>query len=685
MKKLFFKIVAVISLVAVVFGATGCALFEVNADRDMRQVAATVNTIDANDEDATVNIYKRDIVAGYYSYGYYYVQNYGYTTAKAYQLIVDNLVNNEVIVQQGKKKLASDAPLAISDVAVLGINDDVLSLLASDKDIEAYEKSSGKKVGDEGYAAGLTAYVSSKYTGVLSAKDASFRFVSTDDIWQAVSDAVESVNSFIDSFADDEDEHEHNHESASYTVRTTPEMEEEDETVDVDACKEIIDDSVNGLAAKVSGDRLKALVKGYNRLVSLGLADSSEKYYEGADKNNATLMSVMQLGYFKDYVKSALDSKLVEKFEKRLRDEKSAASAKLWEQYVELGEKQKSEYVGDVSSLETALGEVSSEKFVVYNSGFGYGYVSHLVVEYTEDQKQKITDAKAEADATEETIKNLIDSDEMIDGMIIKDLRDSWVKSGYGVYDAADGSYKFSDKYVYNVDGELAKYKGFLSDVTAFVEENDDGEEELHFNFGSVNANELGYTDFTTLVKNYLNLDSLEMNVPVQAKNSDGRNYSVLNAEERRCVLNSFEDIKFAFSTDTGNFNKYLGYLYSPLTASGTYVTEFVDACEKAVKAGAGSVVMFMSESYGLHILICTEVEADYGKYATEAAFTADLDVKGSVAYNFKQANLDLIESAYVSKQADAIIAKYTKYGDKGDNEYVKHFNKVYKDLVSEE
>ena len=92
---------------------------------------------------------------------------------------------------------------------------------------------------------------------------------------------------------------------------------------------------------------------------------------------------------------------------------------------------------------------------------------------------------------------------------------------------------------------------------------------------------------------------------------------------------------------------------------------------------------MFMSESYGLHVLMCTETAKDYGMYADKDAFKADLAVKGSVAYNFKKANIALIESTYVSKAANTIIKSYIPE-DGTDNKYVKHFKKVYKDLITE-
>ena len=680
MKKLFFKLAALVSLVAIAFGGlAGCSLFEVNAGRDMDQVAATVNIDKDGNADSEVKIYKRDMLAGYMSYGYYYVQNYGYTTSKAYQLVLDNLVNNEVIIASGKKALAGTDALSVADVKSYEI-DNILSLLASDKDVEKYEN--GKKsAGTEGYTKGLSEYVETAYTSAkTTSTDASFRFVTKEDVLKAVSDAVDNVNSFIDSFMDSTDEEDdHDHEHISYTTRTVPTMETEEETVDVDACMNVIKNDTKGLNAKVTGDRLKALGKGYKRLVELGLVTDGENYYEGSDKNNATIMSVMQLGYFKDSVRSAIDSKLVDKYEKKLRDKKTANIDELWEQYEQLKAKQESEYKGDISALETALGNVSSSSFVVYNSGIGYGYVSHLVIEYTEEQKAQITKANGEANATKDSVKDVVNG--LANEIVVKDLRDSWVKSGYGTYDGTN--FKFGKKYVYNTSGSLATYQGNISEVTYYTEEVDD-KEEVHFNFGKVTADNKDVSYLKSVLKDYLNVnvevDKLdnrdEGNMPVNA-------YTGLDFEGKRRVFNNFEDIKFAFSTDTGNFNKYLGYLYSPYTAADSYVPEFVKACTKAVAGGEGSVVMFMSESYGLHVLMCTAVADKYGMYADKTAFEDDLNVKDSVAYNFKEANIALIESTYVSKAANTIIKSYIPEDGK-DNNYVKHFNKVYKDLITE-
>lgn len=696
MKKLLFKLIAVVSLVAVTFGTlAGCALFEVNKDRDMAQIAATVDISGGAENGVATNIYKRDLTAGYMSYGYYYVQNYGYTTAQAYQLILDNLVNNEVIIQQSKERLSSadykdkvytDDKKILTSADVTALDEDFgkyfLSLIASDADIAAY---TAKKVGDAGYAAGLADYVAGLYSdGSLKRTDASFKFAGdANEVLKAVSDGIDNLNSFIDSFADDSDhDHEHNHDSITYSARTTPTMDAEEDKIDVEACLKVIRDDQTGLDRKISGDRLKAFKKGYKRLQELGLVETDavgDRYFEGTDA--PTVLSVLQLDYFKNNIQSALDSKLVDVYEKALRADKVASTEDLFEQYKELKKKQSSEYEGDTSALETALGEVSDSKFVVYNSAIGYGYVSHLVVEYTDEQKASITEKKAEKDVKKAEIAEFVKG--LAPSIVAKDLRASWVKSGYGDYDAVEKTFTFSDKYVYNTsdkDWNLAVYDGKIDGVLTYTEETDDGDLELRFNFETVTPNEIGFTDFVGKIKGAFGIEDLALDTPVKIAGYDDMDFTA-----RKDVMNRFEDIKFAYSTDTGNFNKYLGYLYSPITAKDTYVTEFVDACKLATKGGEGTVVMFMSESYGLHVLVCTAMVNDYGHYDNLEAFTNDIEIKGTVAYNFKKANESLIESNYVSKEADRFIKKYTKDTSKdGKSAYITYNEKAYKDLVTE-
>ena len=108
MKKILLKLMTVILAVAMITGTlASCALFEVDNDRDLERAVAVVNidkglTNKYGISGEGENIYKRELVAGYISYGYMYVQSYGYTTSDAYSLILDNLINNEIILQNAK-------------------------------------------------------------------------------------------------------------------------------------------------------------------------------------------------------------------------------------------------------------------------------------------------------------------------------------------------------------------------------------------------------------------------------------------------------------------------------------------------------------------------------------------------------------------------------------------------------
>ena len=106
MKKFLLRILTVVlSVVVICSTVASCGLFVTNTDRDMEQVVATVD-IDGDGGVETSKIYKRDLISGYISYGYMYVQSYGYTTAQTYELILDNLINNEIILQNARKKIA---------------------------------------------------------------------------------------------------------------------------------------------------------------------------------------------------------------------------------------------------------------------------------------------------------------------------------------------------------------------------------------------------------------------------------------------------------------------------------------------------------------------------------------------------------------------------------------------------
>lgn len=99
MKKKFKAFISII--LAVLIGSaclSGCRLVTVDNKRDMNQIVATIKVNDREE-----HIYKKDLVMDYLNYGYMYVQYYGYTAEKTYNLLFDELVSSRILAQGAMK------------------------------------------------------------------------------------------------------------------------------------------------------------------------------------------------------------------------------------------------------------------------------------------------------------------------------------------------------------------------------------------------------------------------------------------------------------------------------------------------------------------------------------------------------------------------------------------------------
>jgi len=681
MKKLLFKFATVITALAVIMGTmAGCGLFVVNTDRDMNQVVATVQISDKVEK---TNIYKRDLAAGYVNYGYYYVQYYSYTQSKAYQTVLDNLVNNAIVSQQAKIDMADKVETDNLSANLTALKDDggvnYLSLLASDADVAEFRRGEGKKhtVGSDDYNAALAGFVYNKYSAktTVDAKDAGFRFVSLKDVYKAISDTADSAESLIKTFVENNDEDSESADDRggkiSYTVRATPtkKTEEEDKSDDelIAGYKKNIAEFADFMKLNKNVTALKKAVK---RFTDLGVLLSSVKY------NPKNIVSILNVSYFRSAVDSAINSALVEKYEDKLRSDNEVNSGELWAQYKALYNAQSAQYQGNVTDYESKLSEVSANTFLVYEGSANYGYISHLLIPYTDEQKQAITDYKEKEAKTQADVDAKVAT--YLTQMVAKDLRDTWVKSDYGVYNG--GEFTFDNKYIYDETDGLNKYMGTIGYRDYYTEKNDEGKLVYNYRYFDLKPTEMNYNDFSALAYKVITGEDGTFNVDT--------NYTIPASMELRKSFERFEDLKFAFSTDTGNFNKYLGYVYSPFTSAAQYVSAFNAACKEVMTGGAGTFRMFMSEEYGLHIVLCTKkvgagmTGLDYQYDVNDETdginpqFKADLETEGTVAYNFKKMNAELVENNYISKIATKIV--------NGNADKVSYNKKAYSDLITE-
>jgi len=83
----------------------GCNLVTVDSRKDMQQVVAEISI---GNGAPTQKIYKKDLVIMYMNYGSYYVQNMGYTQKQAFELIMDELITNVLLVQYAEQHYAEE-------------------------------------------------------------------------------------------------------------------------------------------------------------------------------------------------------------------------------------------------------------------------------------------------------------------------------------------------------------------------------------------------------------------------------------------------------------------------------------------------------------------------------------------------------------------------------------------------
>lgn len=681
MKKILIRTVTYLFVfVLAVASLSGCNLITTNTDKDMNQTVASVKINDQIGED---KIEKRDMVSGYMSYGYYYVAQYSYTTSQAYELVLENLIQNRVIIQQARVELANRYNTAknASDNTEF-MNYFVQNAKAGSSDIT--------------YTIGNT--------DTEAYRESLEKYLTDYEIAQAEYSIRQSINSMIESYKSD-DEEEAEKEDETFTVRATPtkssesdlkEYELKNKTPENDEYKaagvvlmaqlegKVTDSDVSALKAKYGNyyDLNLAVYKEYTiELDSLENRQAFNKAIKALKKNGLiqndesfeitkNAEAAMKYSYFKKALISQYESLIVTKYENSLIDDVEAklSSDVLWAQYQAEYTSQMTNYKGDISAYETALEAIDDDTFVVGNPFSGYGFVSNLLIGFTDQQKDLLNSFEG-TDA-----EKLAYREKLLTQLYAKDQRDTWVNSSYGTYSETDG-FVFDTKYFVS-DAEsaayqkLSKYNGIIENATSSDEKNDSDVVETKWSFKNVSANAISFKSFLT---DYVTPLTGINEVYFGSESATGKldNYSG-NDDERR---KAFDDLLYAYSTDTGCLGKYYGYLYSPVT--DTYVEEFAAAAKVLVNKGVGSYTIVATE-YGYHIMLCTYV-VDNDVYTADDRdkFNADLNGENTVAAAYKKVKTNAVTSDEISKIVNEKLNGYIENN-------VTKYEKTYSDLITE-
>lgn len=683
MKKIISKILSLVLTVVLSIGFfSGCDLVTTDTEADMALTIATVQLEGMNKDE----IKKSELVSAYNSSGYLYVYYYGYTESEAYQMILDEIVNNRIIVQQAKLSLTNPT-----------------TTLRNEKGYFLAAKEETNKTAIDKVLC-IVNYKGAEMTTVDKNDDV-INFLTEYEALKAKYNALKTVEGYLEDYKEtEEEEHNHNNETLALTPRTTLTIEtakegNEWELKNDEELKVITEDYVKsfkkdlnalGLKAEDYATKFDLSYAVYKKYVeSFDLTDKENKKAlnklikdlkktgfitseEASKETPKTVEELFNISFFKKALKSEHESLLVNKLNLALQnneEKKVDSKEKLYQEYVNLYEAQKASFDKSYSSYETALENANGETFVVYNPNLGgnYGYISNLLIGFNAEQSAALSGYSEKVIGDKVNFRNLL-----LKELTVKDLRHTWVLSNYGKYNPEVGVFTFDEDYVKTP--ALREYKGVLSGATSFVEHDEYDEEITKYNFKAVEGTEVKFDDF------YANTVSSVMGFTGLSGKLDGvSETTIVSTTINEETMVKFRDLIYAYSTDPGSLAENYGYVYSPITSKTTYVKEFSDAAERLINQGVGAYEVVATD-FGYHIMLCTSVITSGNQLAEKEAFLLDVEKEGTLAYKFKEYKYNLITSSTISKITNTIVNTF-----KNDEKIVNYNKSTYDDLITEE
>ena len=710
MKKKLIRIVSLVMTAMLALGLfSGCSLgifsdmgiLVTDNQRDMQQVVAEVNlgkdktsleesfsllseelnstVADQLDKVLTTDeIYKRDLVAYFMSYGYnYYSQNNSYTAT--FEQVMQDLVDRKIMSQFATVYYLNAGEVLV-DRDNVTIKDGYVDISGTDGmkmngeiSLDGYLSAIEGKTGDEAAVAG--------YSYLLT--DAEIKY--------ATYVIMVSVNSAIDTYEEDyikaEDE-----TTSSTETRTTPTgantlpdgyyPTKEDGSIDYAIYTGANSASECGEYEKKEGSTSYTRSRAYAQFIHA----LRENYLIGEDEKDVT--DVTALSYFTTELKSQLEQMLINKFYATLayKAAQAMSATTLQESYQTLLNSQ--EASTESSSFTTTMDSLSDTSFVVYSpENRKFGFVYNILLPFNTNQT-KLLDSIRYTDGTKEYYAARNTNAGLLSSIEAKDQRASWFNGSEdysfeatgnyykNAYNSAEGKTNylfFKDSYVENGEG-IERYAGKYP-FNGTAEKKDDGTYKLTYNLldidGFIDEMEsyIGYvtenssvasgkyysgtlddlaqwnaadkesSTFYSVTADYFPKDAngvIDQSANIYYKGSvsnlgftaDGALDKTTNSYK---VISAVNELMFAYSTDTGCLNSYLGYSIAAKEEATSYVAEFEYAAQQAVNDGAGVGNYYVvATDYGWHIIYVSFVYTggevyggfDYNERNTEGTFS---------------------------------------------------------------
>lgn len=667
----------------------------------------------------TDNVYKRDLVAYFVNYGYNYVNSYGYSYAETFELLMESLVSRKIMVQYAALYYLSEGQVVVDRDS---LSPDVLKAVDAAPD---GSNEYGYKVvtGTDGIIVkdGLTV------DGYLAVKDqdglsgdaqviASLGYFLTEDEKNYAEYQLRlSINSAIDSYEKEIVTAEEEETSSSDSDRTTPTGAN---TLDENYYPQKDDGSLDyqiytgsnytedlGEYEKVDGSTPISRKKAYNKFI-----ESLSRNYLKDDSESPS--DITKLSYYSIELKTQYEQILINKFSDTLALNMSAQreNEDLQRRYNLMYDSQKATAdVGTSSDFTTTMDSMSDSSFVLYSPSAGYGFVYNILLPFNTSESAYLTAFKN----SNTTAAYYAERNKMLEKITATDQRSSWFNGAedysfdadeagvdyFGKTDSSapssylffedsftkgDGIDRYAGKFPYQGsvtkedDGtytlvpEKITVEDFLDTMEAYMQYLDSkqtltgsytsgffGKDESDF---IATSDDFEY-DYSQMIYYKGQLGKVSGNDSLLDKN--GSSYKSISA---------FNELMFAYSTDTGCLNTYLGYSIAAEGFSTSYVPEFEYAAQEAVKNGAGSIYV-VGTDYGWHIIYVT---MQLPKGSVYGGFNYDeRTTEGTFSYYFYQTLKDEVSSSYTTDMQNRVIELLN------NDSNVKLFKSRYKDLTN--
>lgn len=705
------KAIALLLGIGLTVGATGCNYVLTDSEKDLAQTVATVNIKSTLAEDeafkdenidyakavneiiGTAEIYKSDLVSYYLSVGYQYVENYGYSMEDTIKMLLDGLVSREIMIQYAVAyylKRDKDKTDGFSQAGHKTFVDGILDGLKNS------QKEEDKRL-YELYKA---------HPEVLTYK----YFLDQEEYERTEYNLKKSLNNSLDSMEKSiikakEDA------STSEEVRTLPSgvgTEKEDYySVNYGVYNgHNTLDSCPGYE-KVKGSTTWTRKQAYNKflanLQTYGLIKT-----KGSNPEN--ISEVTLLDYYYVELASSLGQAFINQYFEDLEDEVVAKvdDAYLQSKYDDIYGAQARTYKMNPSAFLTTMDSVSDTNFLLYGLR-DFGYVYNILIPFSATQNIQYAEYKAQGLtqdelylARKEILKRVEGTDQRGTWFSTNDADNHSYKVGEKYYffeedftetDRYEGLKLYANKYAYNgtvkieddeyvCDPAKISVDGVLNDILTLVGKvenvtvSEDTTVKTAYNAVTTYEDANDEIDFSRFIyrRGKVNFDGAAKDFFVKGT----------PAYEVASIVN---EVMFAYSTDPGCLNSYLGYAVSPYDTN--FVDEFEYAAQEVVKDGPGSFAVCATD-YGWHILYCTfkfegcETCANggdcgkvicggdvYGGYDANAKET-----EGSFSALYYESLKDKLKGQATSELQNMILNQYNT------GKSVKKFQKAYQDLL---